>query len=114
MKKSNNCGFWIYLGVAVIAMFAVPFVLGMANGVYEGSSFVRYGDVAHMTVPEYQTGVVGYGAAASAGQPVSGFVILNPGTGTFMPSDETNLLNVPESLSVGVTAPDNYISLPKP
>jgi len=54
-----------------------------ANGVDPLTSFARLGDVAHMTVPDYQLNVVGYLAGAGPDQAVSGFMVAPPGTGTF-------------------------------
>ena len=84
----------------------------LANGLNEGRSFVRLGDVSHMTLAEYQAQVVGMNADGSTAN-ASAFVVVNPGTYQFVPSFETGLAGVPESLSTWrFLVPTRYVPLP--
>ena len=85
----------------------------LANGINEGSSFVRLGDVSHMTLTEYQAQVVGINAAGSSAN-VSAFVVVNPGTYQFIPAFEKGAAGVSEFLSTWrFLLPNRYVPLPK-
>ena len=83
----------------------------LASGVDAGSIFVRYGDVAHMTIPEYQATVVGAGAAGNTSDVVA-FVVSKPGAAQFVPWYESGSAGVAEHASVAPIIPDKYIPLP--
>jgi hypothetical protein len=79
---------------------------------YEGSSFVRLGDVSHMTVAEYQAQVVGINAAGSTAN-ASAFVVVNPGAYQFVPAFEKGAAGVSESLSTWrFLVPSKYVKIP--
>ena len=83
----------------------------LASGLYEGSTFVRLGDVSHLTLPEYQAGVVGR-CAAGATSDVKAFILSEPGAAKFVPWWESGLLGVPEHATVAPLVPKTYIPLP--
>jgi hypothetical protein len=65
----------------------------LTPGVYQGSSWVRLGDVAHLTIPEFQELVVGPGAAGHTSG-VTAFVVSSPGAAVFEPVNVPNLANI--------------------
>jgi RHS repeat-associated protein len=79
-----------------------------ANGVEGGTYWARLGDVSHMTLEQYQLGVVGPDVAASLGQPVSGFVVSSPGTGSFMWEGAFNPAGVMEYTNSGLLKGASY------
>jgi len=79
------------------------------SGVWADSSWVKLDDVAHMTLPEYQSTVVGRAAAASPGQPVSNFAVSKPGAATFEATDVPNLSNTVEYTNPKPVIPDENI-----
>jgi hypothetical protein len=83
----------------------------LAKGLETPSIFARYGDVAHMTVSEYQTGVVGP-AAAGFSSDVKAFVVSYPGEAQFIMHWEKGLAGVTEHASVGPVIPSRYCSTP--
>ena len=83
-----------------------------AAGVNEETSFARLGDVTAMTVRDYQARVVGSGAVAGPGQPVSGFVLAPPGTpGAFGRVPLAKYANVPEDVNGRRFLPFAYVPL---
>jgi hypothetical protein len=86
---------------------------GFSSGVMPGTFFVRLGDVSGLTVPEYQANVVMPAAAAGPGQPVAGFITVNPGSsGAFAPTGIFNQANVMEYTNQVLVAPSGYVALP--
>ena len=84
-----------------------------ASGVDQGTFFARYGDVSEMTVPQYQSDVVGMGAAAGPGQPVSGFITAAPGnTGAFSQAGVWNNAGIMEHTNGVPFIPDSYVPIP--
>jgi RHS repeat-associated protein len=82
------------------------------GGVQSGTFFARLGDVANMTVTEYQANVVGPLAAAGPGQAVSGFVLAAPGSGgSFVGAGVFNNAGVMEYTNSKAFKPDGYVSL---
>jgi hypothetical protein len=82
-----------------------------ANGVNSGTYWATLGDVSHMTVPKFQLQVVGPGAAASFGEPVSGFVVARPGIGSFMFEGAYNAGGIDEFTNSGLLRGALYVPL---
>ncbi|HEY4199311.1 MAG TPA: hypothetical protein VGM83_02010 [Devosiaceae bacterium] len=79
----------------------------------QGTFFARFGDVSEMTVPQYQSDVVGMGAAAGPGQPVSGFVTAGSGTaGAFGQAGVWNNAGIMEYTNGAPFIPHSYVPLP--
>ena len=84
----------------------------LAKGVDAGSSWVRAGDVSHLTVPQYQDLVVGP-AAAGHTPDVTAFAVSKPGAAAFQAMPEVpNLANVVEHVNPAPVIPSAYIELP--
>ncbi len=82
----------------------------LASGVWADSSWVRLGDVAHMTIPEFQELVVGPIVAAS-GPNISGFAVSHPLAATFNPTVWRGLSSVTEMRNPVPVVPDAYVPL---
>ena len=84
-----------------------------AAGVDPGTFFAQLGDVALMTVQDYQRFVVMPAAAAGPGQTVAGFVTAAPGSaGSFVQAGIFNAANVMEYTNQVRFFPSSYVPLP--
>jgi len=83
-----------------------------ASAVDEGTFFTRFGDVSEMTVAQYQSDVVGFGAAASPGQPVSGFITALPGNAGAFGEVGAGNTGIMEYINGASFIPHSYVPLP--
>jgi RHS repeat-associated protein len=83
----------------------------LMSGVYAEQSWVKLGEVSHMTIPVYQEAVVGPGAAAS-GPNITGFVVVRPGVAQFQPTVWSYSLDVIEYRNEAVIVPNWIVPVP--
>src|SRR5271156_6320871 len=96
------------LATATFPQFNPPH---LTPGVFQGSSWVKLSDVAHMTVPEFQELVVGPAAAGHTAD-VTAFVVSTPGAAVFEPVNVPNLANITEFTNpAGPIVPSAYVPL---
>jgi RHS repeat-associated protein len=82
----------------------------LSTGVFREQSWVRLGDVSHMTIPEFQELVVGPNAAAY-GPNITGFAVSKPGAAVFQPSVWSYSADVIEFRNPNLVVPDAFVPL---